>query len=237
MANKVNGKPAKAATHEDPEEKIENVIGKTESFIMENGKTLLIILAVVVVAVGGYFAYKHLVMGPKIEKASAAMFVAEQAFARNDYQLALTGDGNFEGFESIISTYGSTPSGNLARHYAGICYLNLGQYDQALKSLGSYKAKKGVPAGIINAQNLGLQGDAYAQTGDYATAVQMYEKAVAESDNTVTAPFYLKKAGLVYEQLGNTAKALETYKKISTDYSGSLEARDVEKFIGRIEQL
>lgn len=236
MANKVNSKPAKAV-HEDPEEKIENVIGKTESFILENGKTLLIVLAVIVVAVGGYFGYKHLVVAPKIEKASAAMFMAQQVFAESNYELALTGDGNFEGFESIISNYGSTPSGNIARHYAGVCYLNLGQYDQALKYLKAYKAKKGIPAAIVNAQNIGLQGDVYAQQGNYNEAVQMYEKAAAESDNSVTAPYYLKKSGLVYEKLGNTAKALETYKKISTDYSGSLEARDVEKYIGRIEQL
>lgn len=234
MAHKINNKPAKH--HGDAEEKIENVIYSTESFVIQNGKTLLAILAAVVLLIGGYFGYRYLVAAPRADKAAAAMFVAERVFAEGDYELALTGDGNFEGFEAIISKYGSTPAGNLARHYAGISYLNLGRYDEALSSLKSYKMKKSVPAGMINAQNYGLQGDAYVQMGKYKEAVGMYEQAVSISDNSVTAPYYLKKAGLVYEKLGDNSKALETYRKISIDYAGSLEARDVEKYIGRMEQ-
>ena len=39
-----------------------------------------------------------------------------------DYALALEGDANGAGFLEVIEKYGSTPSGNLAKHYAGVCY-------------------------------------------------------------------------------------------------------------------
>ena len=54
--------------------------------------------------------------------------------------------------------------------------------------------------------------------------------------NTLTAPYYLKKSGEVYEKLGDNEKALAAYKKIATDYATSMEARDIQKYIGRIEQ-
>lgn len=57
------------------------------------------------------------------------------------------------------------------------------------------------------------------------------------SDNGLTAPYYLKKIGLVYEKLGDKAKALDAYKTISGSYAGSMEARDIQKYIGRLEQL
>ena len=86
------------------------------------------------------------------------------------------------------------------------------------------------------AQNCGLQGDAYAQLENYAEAVRMYEKAVDASDNSLSAPYYLKKAGGVYEKLGDYAKALAAYERISDDYPASMEARDIQKYIGRIQQ-
>ena len=207
---------------EDPEVAIQSAIGRVEGFIMNNGRSLLTALIVVVVVVGGFFGYKYLISGPRAEKAAAMMFVA---------------DGNFAGFLEVIDRYGSTDEGNLARHYAGICYLRLGEYQQALDYLKEYSAStKSVPEALLAAQNCGLQGDAYAQLENYAEAVRMYEKAVAASDNSLSAPYYLKKAGGVYEKLGDYAKALAAYKRISDDYPASMEARDIQKYIGRIQQ-
>ena len=209
---------------EDPEVAIQSAIGRVEGFIMNNGRSLLTALIVVVVVVGGFFGYKYLISGPRAEKAAAMMFVAEQQFA-------------VAGFLEVIDRYGSTDEGNLARHYAGICYLRLGEYQQALDYLKEYSAStKSVPEALLAAQNCGLQGDAYAQLENYAEAVRMYEKAVAASDNSLSAPYYLKKAGGVYEKLGDYAKALAAYERISDDYPASMEARDIQKYIGRIQQ-
>lgn len=229
---------AKKTNHTEvaPEVAIQSAIGRTESFIYKNGRTLLTILAVIVLIVGGFFAHKYLIQGPRSQKAAEMMYVAQQHFAADSLKLALEGDGNFEGFLGVIEKYGSTPEGNLAQHYAGIIYLNLGEYQKALDHLQKYTAVKGIPAEIVNAQNIGLQGDAYVQMENLKEAVKMYEKAASVSDNSLTAPYYLKKAGTVYEKLGEKVKALEAYKKISTDYATSMEARDIQKYIGALEQ-
>lgn len=227
----------KPQAEKDPEVAIASAIGRVEAFIMRNSRSLLTALGVVIIVVGGFFGYKYLVAVPRMEKASAMMFAAEQQFAQDSFKLALNGDGNFAGFLQVIEKYGSTGTGNVARHYAGICYLRLGQYQEALDYLTQYKGSTDdVPSALLAAQNYGLRGDVYVQMGDYAEAAKSYEKAVATSSDPLTAPYYLKKASEVYEKLGDNAKALAAYEAVEVDYPTSMEARDIQKYIGRIQQ-
>lgn len=227
----------KPRTSQDPEQVIEQSLGRFELFIERNGKSLLIALGAVVLIVGGYFSYKYLYMAPRAEKASAAMFEAQNQFERDSFALALNGNASFDGFLTIADTYGNTPQGNLARHYAGLCYLYMGQYQQAVDAFQSYDAVADNAAGaILGAQNLGLTGDAYIEMGQMEEGVKFYEKAAAYSDNSDTAPTYLRKAGLVNEKLDNAQKALEQYLAIRNNYPRSMQARDIEKFIARVQQ-
>lgn len=221
---------------QDPEVVVESVLSTTEKFLEKRGKTLLQLLIVLVIVVGGYFAYKYTWAEPREAKASDMMFVAEQQFANDSLNLALNGDGNNAGFLDVIEAYGSTRQGNMAAHSAGVCYLRLGDYDNAVKYLSMYSNTDGVPNAIVNAQNRGLIGDAYSQKGDLNSAVKFYNEAVEVSDNQFTAPLYLKKAGLVYAKLGDNQKAIDSYQSIIDNYPNSLEARDIDKYIGQIEQ-
>ncbi|MEG1553786.1 MAG: tetratricopeptide repeat protein [Rikenellaceae bacterium] len=222
--------------HSDPEIKIENAITQTESFIERNSKKLTIILAVAVVLAIAIFGYTHFYKIPRQAKASVAAYVAEQYFAQDSLSLALNGDGSNDGFIAVVDQYGSTPTGNLAAHYAGICFLKLGDYESAMTYLKKYKDVDGDAAAIINAQNKGLIGDVYSQKKDYKNAISLYEKAIAASDNMLTAPIYLKKSGLIYEEQQDFGKALECYQKIKTTYFNSMEARDIDKYIARLQQ-
>ena len=82
---------------------------------------------------------------------------------------------------------------------------------------------KGIPGALINAQNYGLQGDVAVEQQNYAAAVKFYEKAVAAADNNMTAPMYLRKAGLAEQAQGNTEKAAAYYERILTSYPASME--------------
>lgn len=228
---------AKNRQTQDPEQVIEQGLGRFELFIERNGKTMLIILGIIIVLVGGYFSYKYLYIAPRMEKASAAMFEAQNQFERDSFALALNGNASFDGFLTIADQYGNTPQGNLANHYAGLCYLYMGQYQEAVDAFEAYDAVKDNAAGnLIGAQNIGLTGDAYVEMGKLDEGAKYYEKAAAFSDNISTTPLYLKKAGLVNEKLGNLAKALEQYETIRNNYPQSMQARDIEKFIARVQQ-
>ncbi|MBR5885528.1 MAG: hypothetical protein IKY93_02630 [Alistipes sp.] len=209
-------------------------VSKTEQFFQENGKKVMIaVVAIVVVAVAGYL-FKHLVIDANADKAAELIVDAQDRFAveNADYALALNGDENGAGFLDVVEQYGSTASGNIAKHYAGICYLRLGDLENAEKYLSMYKAVKSIPAQIVNAQNLGLRGDIAVENGEYESAVALYKKAVAASANIYTAPLYLYKQVLAYAALGNKAEALKCLEALQADYAGSTEAREAEKVLG-----
>ena len=80
-----------------------------------------------------------------------------------------------------------------------------------------------------------MQGDIAVERKDYAKAVKFYDKAVAAADNNLTAPMYLRKAGLAEQAQGNGAKAAAYYERILTSYPASMDARDAEKLLGSIK--
>lgn len=216
------------------EEALGAAMSKTENFFEQNGKMVSIVLALLLVVAGCIFGYKKLISEPRVEKAAELIAEAEDRLAEEtpDYQLALEGDANGAGFLEVAEQYGSTPSGNLAKHCAGICYYRLGDLENAAAYLKKFKAVKGLPGSIINAQNLGLQGDIAFEQGDLATAVKFYEKAVAAAENNYTAPMFLRKAGLAEQAAGNQAAAEAYYQRILTSYPASTEAREAEKLMG-----
>ena len=221
---------------EDPEAVIESALNRTEFFIERNGKKLLIALVIVVAIVGGYFGFEHLYKAPRSKKASAAMFQAQYQFEKDSFALALNGNASFAGFEEIAEQWGGTPEANLAAHYAGICHLYMGDYQTALDYFERFKSVSGTIGEIVTAQNYGLRGDAHIEMGNLEKGVAMYEKAASHSDNTDPAPTYLKKAAMVNEELGNNAKALDQYKSIRNNYPGSMIARDIDKYIAKVQQ-
>lgn len=218
------------------EESIGTAMSRTELFFENHGKALLLGLVVIVLLGGLAVGYRNLVVKPRHEKAAELLAQAQNRFAANDadYAAALNGDDNGAGFLEVIERYGSTPAGNLAKHYAGICYLKEGDLKNAADYLAAYSPVKGIPGVIVNAQNYGLQGDIAVDEGDYKQAVKFFEKAVAAADNNATAPLFLMKAGRAYKAMGDNAKAKACFERIATAYPNSFEARDIDKYINSL---
>lgn len=218
------------------QESLGEAMNKTELFFEENGRKIGYIFLALLILAALIFGYRSLIVLPRAEKAAEMIAEAQYRFEATtpDFELALVGDENGAGFLDVIEKYGSTPSGNLAKHYAGICYLRQGDLENAARYLAMYSTVKGVPGALVNAQNYGLQGDVAVEQGNYVAAVKFYEKAVAAADNNLTAPQYLRKAGLAEQAQGNTERAAEFYQRILTSYPASMEAREAEKLLGSV---
>ena len=219
---------AKEIKNENAEAVVE-AVSKTEKFFQDNGKLISIICAAFVVACALVFCWFKFAYQPKVNEAQGQMAYAEQNFRTGDFELALNGDGNSLGFVQIIDEYGKK-AGRSVYFYAGVCELQLGEWEQAIKYLEAYKGKDA----ILAARATACIGDAYVGLEDYKKALGYFEKAAAEADNMYAAG-YLLKAGAVAEELGDNAKALSFYKKIKDQYSSSMEGYDIDKYIGRIE--
>lgn len=212
-------------------ESVENALSRTEQYIEENQKSLTIIVVAIAIIVGGYLGYKKLYLAPAENETQKQMFVAEQYFEKDSFNLALQGDGSNLGFLDIIDEYGITKSANLAHYYAGISYLHLGKFENAIE----YLKKFDVNDKLVSSVALGAIGDAYVELGQLDEGTDFYLKAADNNENDFTSAIYLMKAGLVYEKQGNYNKALEVYQKIKRDFPQSDEARDIGKYITEVK--
>jgi uncharacterized membrane protein YukC len=95
-------------------------LAKMQGFWERYQKPVLIGLTVIIVAVAGWYGYKEYIVKPKEERASDAMFRAEQYFAMDSSNLVLNGDGQSRGVLYVINNFGGTKEANLAKYYAGV---------------------------------------------------------------------------------------------------------------------
>jgi predicted negative regulator of RcsB-dependent stress response len=204
---------------------------RTTAFWNKNSKYIVYGFLALILIVGGYFAYKNFVQLPEERKASEAMFKAEEYFRMDSIQLALNGDASNPGFIKIISKYGGTKAGKLAKFYAGASYLKAGDFNNAIKYLKDFSTEDK----LIEVRATGLLGDAYAESGKKKEAADQYKKAgtMYPSDN-FNSPEYLFRAGLVFEELGNKESAIEMYSTIKDKYPNSQQGRDIEKYLARL---
>lgn len=210
-------------------ESIETTLSKTELFIANNQKTIIIVLAVLAIAILAFFGVKKYYFEPREKEAQAAIYHAEQYFENDNFATALNGDGNYLGFVDVINDFGGTKTANLAKYYAGICCLNTGDFNQAIDYLKSFKGKDV----LVSSMALGAMADAYMELDKVAEAAATYVKAANESANSLTSPMYLLRAGMAYEMIGDYQQALNAYNEIKKEYPSSNEGFSIEKNIAR----
>lgn len=210
---------------------VEEALSKSEQFIERNQRIITYVIGGLIVVTLLVFGYRKFVTLPQEKAAQKAMYMPELYFEQDSLELALNGAGESIGFLGIIDDYSSTPSGNLARYYAGICYLNLGDYEEAIYQLKKFSGDDMIVPGMA----LGAIGDAYMQLGDVDEAISYYQSAASKNANDFGSPAFLMKAGWAYEIKKDYGKALEIYQQIKTEYPKTREARDIDKYIARAE--
>ena len=221
----------------DQEIDIEEIQGRGEKFINDNKGLFIGAVSLFFLLFAGYFFVTRVFAPGKQAAAQEDIFRAQQYFSQDSFALALNGDGNSLGFLDIISDYngvfkGNAQAGNLAKYYAGICYLNLKDYDNAIDYLSQYKGRDV----MVSAMAQGAIGDAYMEKEQTDKGIAQYKKAAALNSNELTSPMFYLKAGMAMEQAGNYAGAKEMYEKLK-DYPNSQYGRDAQKYVTRVEAL
>lgn len=219
----------KKNTQVDNLTEVESALTKTEQLLEKNQKLISIVIGAIVVVAVGYLGLNKFYLEPRQKDAQDQMFMAQNYFEKDSFNLALNGDGNNLGFLDIIDDYGSTNAGNIARYYAGISYLNMGQYDNAIE----YLKKFSTDDLLLGPISVGAQGDAQLELGKTDKALDLYTEAYKMNDNELTAPVYMLKAGEVLESTNKEADALKLYETIKEKFPESNEGRSIDKYIAR----
>ena len=210
------------------------VLDRARGFWEKNSRMIMVASSIVIVLIGGYLVYKYMFQAPEEAKAADAIYKAEINFRKDSLQLALNGDGSRDnpGFVKVIKNYGSTPSGNLAKLYAGESYLHLGDYANAVKYLKDFKSKG---AKQVEAKVYGLLGDAYSEQKKNDEAVENYKKAAStfEKDAAMSSE-YLFRAALLLETNGKNKEAIVIYQELKDKFPRTEKGYTADKYLARL---
>lgn len=208
-----------------------------EAWVQKHQNYILGVIAVIALGVLAYWGYDTFIQKPKEAVAANKLFYPQNYFnqalnsetARDSlFTVALNGTEENYGFLAIIETYKGTKAANLAQYAAGMAYLNLQQYREAISHLEHFTSKDA----ILGAMAKGGIGDAFSQLNQPQDALAYYQKAIAHSTNAYTTPRFLYKAGLVALDLDENKKALGFFKRIKDKFPDAREANGIEALIG-----
>jgi len=208
---------------------VESALTKSEQFLEANQKLITIVIGAIVVVAVGYLGLNKFYLEPRKTDAQEQIAKAQKYFEKDSFNLALNGDGTNPGFLDIIDDFGSTDAGNLANYYAGISYLHIGQYDNAI----SYLKKFDTDDLLLGPIAVGAQGDAQLELGKTEKALSLYTDAYKMNENELTTPKYMLKAGELLEGTNKQAEALKLYETIKQKFAESEEGRNIDKYIAR----
>lgn len=225
MAEKTNNQAAPS---------MEESLNKSEALFLQYKNAIIGCVVAIVVIVGGIICYKTYISEPNEQKASTALAKCQENFQNGSYELALNGDslGNV-GFLQIASEYSSTDAGNLANLYAGLCYANLDNWQDAATFLEKFD---GADDKMISPAALGALGNAYAHLDQLDKAVSTLVKAAEKADNNSLSPTFLIQAGQILEKQDKKAEALKLYKQVKEKYFQSMQYQNIDEYIERVSE-
>jgi len=216
------------------------VVERAKDFWARYNRPVMIACAVIILIGGGYLGYKKFYKEPQEQQASDAMFKAE-SYHRNALlspnpdtliRLALNGDGANLGFVRVISKFKGTDAANIAKLYAGECYLILGDNANAVKYLKDFKTS----SNLFQGRAYKLLGDAYADLGKNKDALEHYKKASTyfkeDAENSSEALFLA--AYLAQTKMNDTKQAIELFKELKSKFPNTQRGNDADKYLARL---
>jgi predicted negative regulator of RcsB-dependent stress response len=211
----------------------QEVIDRAKDFWGRNSKIILIASAAVILVCAGYLGYKYWVKLPKEQKASEAMFKAEDYYRADSLNVALNGDGINAGFLKIIKNYDGTDAANLAKFYAGSIFLKQGKPADAAKYLKDFSTD----AKQVQARAYKLLGDAYAEQGKNGDALDAYKKAAHhfEKDADNASEYLFMAAYFADRVVKNQKEAIDLFKELKQKYGRTTQrGGEADKFLAQL---
>ncbi len=217
---------------------LDETASKSELWVMKNQKKIFIVLGLIVVGILAYLAYNKFIKEPNEKEATDELAFPKKYYDKalkstvevdSLFKLGLNGADGKYGFVDIADKYSGTTAGNLANGYAGISYLKMKDYKNAIAHLDDFSADDELIAPTM----VGAIGDAFADIEQLDDALSYYEKAGTMRDNNFTSPLFLFKAGVIALELKEYGKAEKLFKQIKEEYPTSNQAQNIDAYISR----
>jgi tetratricopeptide (TPR) repeat protein len=226
---------AKSRKKELKEDVFTKITKKTEQFIVNNLKTILLVITTAVILGGAYFSVDQII-SRKEKEAESAFSKIYLAYSDANADANLD-DGQLkeklmtlnEDFVIVLERYPKSSAASRSAYYIGNTLYRYEKYEEALE----YYAKGASIKQKSYSAVLCVQGEAscYEQLEDYENAQNRYKYIIDKYSDSFLVPMVRFSLGQIYEKQNMYDNAKEQYDSIVTDYSWSSWADLAEKKI------
>ncbi|MDP2364453.1 MAG: tetratricopeptide repeat protein, partial [Ignavibacteria bacterium] len=185
-------------------------------------------LAIVVVAVILFMNYRS----GQNDDAGIHLSKVMDMYDQGDYLGAIEGkkDVKLLGLKEIVSQFGSTENGEIAKIYLANSYANLGKPEEALKYYEDYSGD----IDIYIAASLAGQAGYYSTNNEFEKAADLYLKASKVSKTDVMNSDYIFQAAVNYFEAGDKEQAKNLLQTIKDDYKTSAVYAQVDRYLSQL---
>lgn len=217
----------------DTEEEVKEKLLTIKDTLKQRQKTLIkifIIFLVIIAGLAGYLSYyytsKH--KAEKLELQAYKTYYSSTQIEGTD-----TNKKYYSALELFKKAYNSSKS-PFSLYYIASCYYELGQYDDALKSLLEFKERfkgedKYIPLVYQKIANI------YIKKGDLDKAMTTLDE-LYKSKNEIYKDFALIEYGKILEKKGNIEEAKKKYNELVTKYPNSPFKDEAKKRLGETKE-
>ena len=128
-------------------------------------------------------------------------------------------------FDGVGRRYASSASGQRARYFAGLCRMQLGQYDAAETTLNEVAAIKNGDVLAPALARLAL-ADLQRRRGALDKAVDAYRKLTEDATLPLPRDYALMQLGATLEEAHRASEARDVYRRLSEEFPASIYASD-----------
>lgn len=189
----------------------DEMLGKSEAFVIRHKNVITYTVAAILVAILGYIIYQKFIVEPEEKEAMTAL--------QEPMYNSITGKNTdaLEGANAVIENYSGTDAGNVARIIAGsLTAYEHGNYEEAIAIFEEYDGDDDIVAPKVKH----ALGNCYSHTGDTDKAIELLLEAAEEANNEAVTPLCWRDLAAMYEQQGKKEDAINLYERIKTEYPG-----------------
>lgn len=225
------------------------VLYRAKGFWDNYSKLIIYVGSAIILIIAAWLAYRNFIVAPREKKANDLIFPAETIFdkmatanfTKDSVNIVLNG-GNIEGTNitgllKIISSYGSSKAANRAKYMVGASYLQIKEFDKAIKHLKDFD---GHGAHQIQSKAYIMLGHAYAEKKQSGEALDYYTKAaeVNEKDESVT-PDALMLAASYADATGKKNDAIKLFQNLKNNFPNysTVSSGEVDKYLARLGEF
>ncbi len=195
---------------------------KVTEYVKENLNQIASVVSILLIIAAGIFYWQYTLLNAEKDSFSgfSRALTTMSTEVKTEAEREVVSQQALELFKSVVENYPKTKTGAASLYYSGNCSLTLNNYDEAIDYYNKFLGKSDKSFVYMRALAFEGMGYAYEGKGEFAKAIEWFEKQKNEGKG-VDISVALLNIARCQELSGDNAAACKSYTDFKDEYESS----------------